>query len=165
MKSFCFTVLLCVTISWHTSAYAQGNAPSVVSGGGGQFVNDAVTLDWTLGETAVAVRRSPILVLAEGFQQPALHVVTTEEPDLPYTISLHPNPTRSTVRVTLLGLDRPAQLRLYNLLGEVFASERVQQGSSVVNLSLANRASGLYMLLVLDESGKRLAQYKIIKAE
>ncbi len=165
MKKILVCLLLFTAVILPSTGSAQSIAPGVISSAGGSVGEQGATLNWTLGEMAVETRTSPVLMLTEGFQQPALHIVSTDDPVLPFSIILYPNPAKTRVMVQFDGLNQPVVLHLYNLLGELISEQDVEAGHTIAVVSMASRSNGLYMLVILSRSGERLTQYKIIKAE
>ena len=84
---------------------------------------------------------------------------------VPFSLSLFPNPARSSVLVSLDGVEEDMTLLLYNLLGEVVLRKNVRGGDRLARLSVDRFPSGIYMLAAFSGGGERLALYKIVKAQ
>jgi hypothetical protein len=73
------------------------------------------------------------------------------------TFSLYPNPTNGPVIVTC-AVDGARSLRFHNALGAVIFQAPVRQ-----QLDLEQLATGVYMVIVLDATGRPLAQTRLVR--
>ena len=75
-------------------------------------------------------------------------------------LTIYPNPTKAILNLKLDNYERAAEYRvhIYNAMGqEIYAAPFEEQ------LNLIDWQTGLYILNLIDEKGKRIAQQKIIK--
>ncbi|MBR9976726.1 MAG: T9SS type A sorting domain-containing protein [Bacteroidetes bacterium] len=156
-------VLLVMLLTW--SARAQHIDPSVISSGGGFAESERVSVSWTIGQTAVDLRKAHFGSISEGFQQAFLTVIPIRERSIPLSLNLYPNPARTSVLVTMDGIEDDITLVLYTLLGEAVQRQQVRGGDKHARLSFQNLPNGLYLLVAFSGSGEQLALYKIVKAD
>jgi hypothetical protein len=164
MKQLLLIFLLCLAPPLFR-ARGQTLESSDIIPAGGVAVHGSVLLSWTVGQTATHTRSHRGGDITEGLQQPFLSVIAMEERPLPFTLSLYPNPTRTSVIVTLQGVTDDVQIILYSLLGAPLLRRDVQRGDSMLRIPLVSQPAGMYLLTVVSRTGERLALYKILKAE
>lgn len=156
-------VLLGILLAW--TVQAQRIDPTVVAPSGGFSRNGNVSVSWTVGQTAVDLRTGHFGTLSEGFQHAFLTVIPMRDRNIPFTLTLSPNPTRHTVLVDMSGVENDMTLVLFNLLGEPVLRHQVRGGDQLARISFESLPSGLYLLVAIADSGEQLALYKIVKAE
>ncbi|MFC5269293.1 beta strand repeat-containing protein [Adhaeribacter terreus] len=67
-------------------------------------------------------------------------------------IKVYPNPNNGTFSVTLNGLTQGATLAVYNLAGQLIATENVKAGQQEANMNLKGLAAGTYLLKVTSDN-------------
>ncbi|MBK0401665.1 right-handed parallel beta-helix repeat-containing protein [Adhaeribacter sp. BT258] len=67
-------------------------------------------------------------------------------------ISVYPNPNNGNFKVKLNGLKQAASLAVYNLAGQLIATENVKAGQPEANMNLQGLAAGTYLLKVTSEN-------------
>ena len=166
IKIFAFLNLLVGSISF---GYSQNLSPSVLASAGGSNKTNEISLDWTLGESAIETYSSANGLITEGFHQPIL-ILTQKLPNVPllvsgYTIKVFPNPVSSTLNININSVsDRKVHIKLTDNNGRTVYSTSTYSKGSTVRIDLRNFASGLYEIIIQDFSGLTISTYKIIKA-
>lgn len=149
----CSTALVC---------QAQSLSPEVISSAGGKMQSSTISLDWTLGEAAVARWNTPNGFTTEGFHQPILQVTLLPEYTSP-KVSIAPNPVQATLNVLI---KEPIQKKLFGQLVDVQGRVLVQRTNLTfgnTELNLSNLAAGVYFLQVLEQNGKTVEAFKVVK--
>lgn len=152
-------MVLCTTV---LVSQAQSLSPEVISSAGGKMQNSTISLDWTLGETAVARWNTPNGFTTEGFHQPILQVTLLPEYASP-KVSIAPNPVQSTLNVLI---KEPFQKTLFGQLVDVQGRVLVQRANLTLGnteFNLSNLAAGVYFLQVLEKNGKTVEAFKVVK--
>jgi len=154
---------------------AQQFTRSVIASDGGTSARNAITLDWTLGELATDdcyVRNG---MFTEGFHQPVLNVVQVK-PDVfadkdyeakeELKVDVFPNPVSTKLRVEL---ENNSESKVHTILtdglGRSIAKKTALEGASTLHFEMKNLPDGFYILSLLNEGGKKLRSYKIIKSQ
>jgi len=123
------------------------------AGGTAVITPDNYTVAWTLGETFVATRTSPIvsLIVTEGFHQPegSPGSPSVELPDAGGKVTISPNPTNGMLDITLSTLPiTPLHVTLSDLSGRILREIRVTDLAST--LDLQGLPAAIYVLSVTD---------------
>lgn len=152
-------IVLCATA---LLSQAQTLSPEVISSAGGKMQNSSLTLDWTLGETAVSKWSSPTGFTTEGFHQPILQVTLLPAYSSP-KVSIAPNPVQSILNVQVMEASQKALfVQLVDVQGRILV-QRTQLGSGNTELNMSDLPSGIYFLQVLQQNGKTLEAFKVVK--
>jgi hypothetical protein len=133
-------VLMCMTLG------AQSTSPAVLSSAGGHGESGGTSVDWTLGEMSVTTLSAASTSLTQGFHQPGLISVSTEDDLADITLSLYPNPTEDVLNLIYSG-DEAYEYSLHGLSGQLLAQGQIVPGAT--DISLKALASGHYLLSVL----------------
>jgi hypothetical protein len=83
--------------------------------------------------------------------------VTTNEIQNQETIILFPNPTSSTFKIT--STDKIETMKLYNILGELLITEKINNTQSTINISQFSK--GIYFVEIKTEKG--IVRKKVVK--
>lgn len=139
---------------------AQSMALQVTGTSGGTVATGAGSLNWTVGETAIAAQLSAGLYWGEGFQQVwVAPLVSTGDPgDAPaVSLTVYPNPATQYVNVetgmTLL------QAQLFDLAGRPVTDPVSING--LARIDLGALPAGFYLLRAFDENGRLAGVAKI----
>ena len=160
-----YAAVFLLALLYTGSTQAQSIDPSVVAISGGMGQAGGMQVSWTVGQTAVSTYTSHAGVVSEGFQQAFLAVIPTRGHPVSFSLDLYPNPTRSSLLVSLKGVEEDMTLLLHNMLGEVVKRTEVRRGDQLARLSVESLPSGMYMLVVFTGSGEKMGLYKIVKAQ
>ena len=122
-----------------------------------------ISLDWTLGETAVSRWNTPGGFTTEGFHQPILEVSLLPEYSSP-KVSIAPNPVQSTLNVLVSDAKQKVLFgQLVDIQGRVLV-QRTNLSSGNTEFNLSNLPSGIYFLKVSQQNGKPIEVFKVVKA-
>lgn len=149
MKKYILNTIVLLAI---IQVQAQSIERQVIGVGGLTLSKDAITLDFTIGETIVTTISQGNSILTQGFHQiPFAEVITVIEPDTS-TFSLYPNPTSGLVYVE--GKDIQ-EIELYAITGQrVYAT-------SQSNFDITHLSSGVYIVRI--RTTKKLITHRIVK--
>jgi hypothetical protein len=141
------------------TARGQTLAPTLISSAGASAnLFSFGTLDWSVGESVVAIFDNGD-VLTQGFHQVFVTVTSmSDEPTLIDQLSLlvYPNPTMQWLNVEA---STPVKVRMYNMLGvEVRAFDALAEFHQ---MDLSQLAAGTYLLEAVQADAPRPQIYKI----
>lgn len=152
-------IVLCATA---LLSQAQTLSPEVISSAGGKMQSASISLDWTLGEMAVTRWNTPNGFATEGFHQPVLQITLLPEYSSP-KVSIAPNPVQSTLNVRVNEAPQKTLFaQLVDVKGRVLV-QRTNLGLGNTELNLSNLPAGTYFLQVLQQNGKTLEAFKVVK--
>lgn len=152
-------IVLCATA---LLSQAQTLSPEVISSAGGKMQSASISLDWTLGEMAVTRWNTPNGFATEGFHQPILQITLLPEYSSP-KVSIAPNPVQSTLNVRVNEAPQKTLFaQLVDVKGRVLV-QRTNLGLGNTELNLSNLPAGTYFLQVLQQNGKTLEAFKVVK--
>ena len=154
--------LLVLLLGSTISGFGQSLERTVI-GSTGQFSEtaDGISLDFTVGEAAVAFLNNG-LSAAEGFHRSTLSiVVSTETPTEDWAVRVFPNPTSQWLQIELPETgDYNAQLNTTS--GQLLWKAPLQPLSNQINLN--NLPAGIYWLSIRNEKGEQQS-FQIVKAD
>lgn len=78
-------------------------------------------------------------------------------------VKVFPNPTDNDVTIQVPAREHETTLKVLNLTGQELQSIRVQPAQTLLNVSLKELPSGMYLLHMTDASGKQLVNHKVTK--
>ena len=157
---------------------SQSSGLSVVSAGGDRTEGRTMTLDWTLGETAVSTIHYQKGRLTEGFHQPVLKIeevtstsslplvgaAASEVPSL--TLTAAPNPVMAQLQVDIQSdSQEEGQLEMISINGQRLAQENVMLGFNRSVIEMGLYPGGTYYLILRDQQGQVLKAVKVIKVQ
>jgi hypothetical protein len=150
---------------------AQSLNHSVVASEGGIDSNNDISLEWTLGEIAVATLYSKTTMITEGFHQPSLTVsdyYETYNSKVPHQsiskIKVVPNPVKSIVNIQMEFSEESAlNISLINLAGTQLLEKLNQNPKDSFELNLSGFPSGIYLLRFTDQEGRVVQTFKLSK--
>jgi hypothetical protein len=152
-----------------TLGFAQSLAPQAVNTAGVKFTQANGSLNFTVGELVVKNQTDADgNTLGGGFTNAATSTTTVLSVNTPdkelLNVSVYPNPTTDllTVDVASTSLSRLV-LEITDLQGKIITSSQYAGISNKIGINTADYAVGTYLLLLKNESGKLLGNYKIIK--
>lgn len=138
-------------------AHGQSLERQVVASAGTTLQNNALSLDFTMGEmmTSTLVEGE---ALCQGFQQVWAVITANEEPGQELSVRLYPNPTPGFLHVVS---DEPLVLTLLDIKGSFLLEEQIPSGATDMDISAL--AEGTYVVHLLDPKHKTSKTYKLIK--
>lgn len=91
---------------------------------------------------------------------------TAGRPEVPaytntFKATLFPNPAKNMVNVNVTGITARSLLKVMDVNGRLVTTKRVSEGNTLLNVQ--SFAAGVYMILVTDETGKKIWQSKFVK--
>jgi len=151
------------------SVGAQTLSPSVISPAGDIDHTDDISLEWTIGELAVATNYADGRMLTEGFHQPLLNVERIIPPgkdehnDLVVTIA--PNPVKYTLGVEIIDPQkRILELQLIDAQGRLVEHTKMDANTQNLEFDMSNYAAGFYVLRIIDPASQSLLDaFKVAK--
>lgn len=155
--------LLAASLLGCFAARAQAGPPLQVIGAAGQtFAANGLTLDWTVGETAVAAWQPAggAAQVLEGFQRGTwLGAEPGEE------ITVYPNPFQGEVWVQAPAAATALRLEVYDLQGRQLRALTQTPEMGRVGLDLAELPVAGYVLRVLDPATGQRITHLIFKKD
>jgi hypothetical protein len=151
------------------SAWAQILAPQAVNTAGVKFTQANGSLNFTVGELVIKNQTDADgNTLGGGFTNAATSTTTVLSVNTPdkalLNVSVYPNPTNDllTLDVASTNLSRLV-VEITDLQGKTLSSSQYAGISNKIGINTAGYATGTYLLMLKNESGKLLGNYKIIK--
>ena len=160
MKKFTITLFIfgCFSI-----AHSQSISRSVIASTGGNINSQNGSLSWTMGEMVTTTIISNDWILTQGFHQSNLSIssgINSGLSDL--QLSLYPNPARDFINVSVnYRKNKKYKYELIDASGRILLNK--EEYSNLFKISLQRFSPSLYYLRFLDEKGKFLGSYKIVK--
>ncbi len=160
-----FAALLLAFLLHAPTLPAQVLAPSVVSSAGSTATAGGLSLDWTLGETAVSLFGNDTMRITEGFHQPVVVTpLATEGLPGAYAIDFFPNPSSALVTVRFAAAaEAHYTLDLLDVRGFTLIHREVDGLSASVDLDLRALVPATYFLRVLTDRAANASIYKVIR--
>lgn len=136
---------------------AQNLSPTVVNSSGGVIQNSSHSLEWSLGELVVSTLSSPNNLLTEGFLQPNLAIVGTEDLFDESRLAVFPNPVSDWLN---LQTDIPdiKTVQVHDVLGRLVLQSGFQPLLDVQQLE-----RGTFVVSLYDKQNQFLHSFKINK--
>jgi hypothetical protein len=161
-----FFILLLLGVS---SAWAQSIAPQAVNTVGVKMTQSNGSLSFTVGDLVVKNQTDANgNSLGSGFTNSATGstiVLSVSKPEKAIlNVAVYPNPTTDllTVDIASTNLSRLV-VEITDLQGKTLSSSQYAGISNKIGINTAGYSAGTYLLLLKDESGTLLGNYKIIK--
>jgi hypothetical protein len=167
-KTLFFSMLIICVLP---NCYSQNLNPNVIASAGGIAKTDKISLEWTLGESAVETITSAKNLYTQGFHQPYLAVKSFHSPPqdnilLGYNIAIAPNPARSFVNVSIGAKDSEKYLlSLFDMDGKTVYARQITGNNLFIRIEMGHLPSGVYLVNVRNDSGIMRKAFKIIKVD
>ena len=145
-------------------------AQQVLSNAGNHLTNQQVGIAFTLGEAVVETVASSSTIATQGFHQPidvspvtAINSDPDKDPiDLDGSeIVVFPNPFQEELHIQIGEDQLQYSFFLHDEIGRNLNSGSLVNGETTIDLS--NLASGNYMISVMNELGRRIRSFRIVK--
>lgn len=146
MKNNLFVTLFTFIVFIYASQ-AQSISSEVIANSGDNFINQAASLTWTLGESATDVLINQPFIHTQGFHQTYLNTKTNSPDLLNSAISVYPNPAREFVNVSFKNINQEVTLELVDVSGKKHFSKNINTHETY-RLNLKNLADGKYLLQI-----------------
>jgi hypothetical protein len=151
-------LLLLVLIPIYHFTWGQTVSSFVINSTGGSFKNGNISLDYSVGEMAVTEIGGAGYVIQQGFLQADVLMITGIEEEISRQIIFFPNPVKD--RLTIHSpLRKIAMVQMYDLAGKELTQKPLQEDV----LDLSSFQSGVYLLSLIDENGKKLRMVRVVK--
>jgi hypothetical protein len=139
--------------------HAQSITPSVINTTGGTSVVGNLVVDWNVGELMVSTQTNGIIV-TNGQLQPVDQIISVEELNSSWNISVYPNPTRDEFVITAPN-SGIYEASLFDLAGKFISKQILMNTNRMDVRSLAN---GSYFLQVRNTASQEFKTITLIKA-
>jgi hypothetical protein len=146
---------------------AQSFSSSAVTSAGSSATNGGLSVDWTLGETAVSAFGTASTRITEGVQQPVIiTMLAADQQPVGYTLDVFPNPSSATVTVRLLSdaQDR-FTMDLVDVRGISLLHRETETKSASVNFDIRELVPATYFLRIAKNGAAIVSLYKIVKVQ
>lgn len=165
-KLFFLLYGLCVCIT----GQSQQISSSVIASAGGNNNAVGISLDWTLGETAVESIYTTDRLYTQGFHQPILiaksFTIQTENWTKDYRIELAPNPVQSNLYVCINSTaGEKSFLTLVDIVGRRYTTQVATGKISNTIVDMSGLFPGVYLLEVRNAESRLIKTFKIIKGQ
>jgi hypothetical protein len=150
-------LILLFTFGVSVMAKAQDISPHVVNTTGNQFTNANFSLEYSVGEIAIATLSNSIYQLTQGFLQSDMSSTVTgllASNELE-NFSIYPNPTENELYVEAADANA---IEVYNQLGLMVAEYTIKE-----KITLSNLTSGIYFLKIYNTQNQLIKTSKITK--
>ena len=141
------------------NAFAQYITPSVINSTGGTATVGNLIVDWNLGESMFSTQTNGIIV-TNGQLQPVDEIISLEELNTSWNISVYPNPTRDEFVITSPNAG-VFEASLFDLAGKFISKQTLMSTNRMDVRSLAN---GSYYLQVRNTASQEFKTISLIKA-
>ena len=137
---------------------AQSITPSVNNSTGGTATVGNLIVDWNVGESMITTQSNGFIV-TNGQLQPVDQIISVEELNTSWNISVYPNPTRDEFVIT-----SPSsgiyEASLFDLTGKFISKQILMSTNRMDVRSLAN---GSYYLQVRNSTSQEFKTITLIK--
>jgi Secretion system C-terminal sorting domain len=151
-------LIMLLGLFWVLSLKSQTLSPQVVATSGTSYSSPAGQMDFTIGEVIIASMISGSNVLTQGIHQPEINFTSIEAIDNEFAFSLYPNPTDQFVTIES-SKEMEMRVSIYDAIGQAIVVSDLF--TKKITLDLQVLASGYYLLVITNASGKRLFTYKM----
>jgi len=157
-----FKRLLPVVIYCIIAGCINSTAQEVITPSAGYFETPSMSLNWTIGETAVETYINDDIILTQGFNQANIIITgITEEFLSDISISFYPNPVKDIFTIkTESGQMTQLTAEVYDLAGAKLISENINQGNTQINTE--RLTTSVYILKIYDNQ-HIIKSFKFIK--
>ncbi|PCJ83173.1 MAG: hypothetical protein COA57_11815 [Flavobacteriales bacterium] len=161
--------LLFLTVFFPLIGKAQSISPAVISAGGGFFGNGSNSISFTVSELMTETYSTGDHFLTQGFQQPTPYIISFINEDAGFVsdITLYPNPFNSQLNISISTPENNNyQIHIYDINGRLTKPPVLLTqsfGLQVYSLDVNGLASGIYIVRVLEQSGQKHSEFKIIR--
>ena len=141
------------------SVNAQSISPAIINSTGGSANAGSLIIDWNVGESIITTQVNGSIV-TNGQLQPFDGIISVEELNLSWNVSVYPNPTREEFVIS-----PPSsgiyEASLFDVTGKFISKQILMSTSRIDARSLAN---GSYYLQVRNTASQEFKTITLIKA-
>lgn len=141
------------------SVNAQSISPAIINSTGGSANAGSLIIDWNVGESIITTQVNGSIV-TNGQLQPFDGIISVEELNLSWNVSVYPNPTREEFIISSPSSGIYEAL-LYDLAGKFISKQLLMNTTRIDARSLAN---GSYYLQVRNTASQEFKTITLIKA-
>lgn len=158
-------VLILTTIS--LSTFAQDIPLWVVASAGANSTSSSISVDWTLGETAVTLLESDGYLLTQGFHQADLFLTSIDDNIniSSLDVTIFPNPVRGTFNLVINSdIDNQTEttIEVVDITGRLTMTKKVNiHPNQPCSVDVQSLNAGVYLVRVINSS--RVKLIKLIK--
>ena len=155
-----FKYLLIAAIALlNCNAFAQSITPSVINSTGGTAIAGNLIVDWNVGESMITTQTNGFIV-TNGQLQPVDVIISVEELNSSWNVSVYPNPTRDEFVITAPS-SGIYEASLFDLAGKFISKQLLMNTNRMDVRSLAN---GSYYLQIQNKTSHEFKTITLIKA-
>ena len=136
------------------------NAQEVISVQGASYSNSNGSIDFSIGEVVTATLNNNNNILTQGFHQTNLTVLAVDDFDINFQARVFPNPTQDILHVDIQSFSG-LSYKLYDIQGRQLSNDIIGNKKTLINTT--QYATGVYLLVFLNENNQKLKTYRIIK--
>jgi hypothetical protein len=140
----------------------DGSAQEVITPSAGYFETQSISLNWTIGETAIETYINNNIMLTQGFNQADLTFISSmEELSADICLTVYPNPVKDFFTIKA-ETDSGSRLKaeVYDLEGIRLITQNVNQGITQINTE--GLTTSEYILKIYDNR-QLIKSFKFIK--
>jgi hypothetical protein len=137
---------------------AQSVTPSVINSTGGTTTVGNLVVDWNVGESIITTQSNGFII-TNGQLQPVDGIISLEELNLSWNISVYPNPTRDEFMI-IAPSSGIYEASLFDLAGKFISKQLLNNTNRIDVRSLAN---GSYYLQVRNTASQEFKTITLIK--
>jgi hypothetical protein len=154
-----FKYILIAAIAFlNCNAFAQSITPSVINSTGGTAISGNLIVDWNVGESMITTQTNGFIV-TNGQLQPVDQIISVEELNSSWNVSVYPNPARDEFVITAPN-SGIYEASLFDLAGKFISKQILMNTNRMDVRSLAN---GSYYLQVRNISNQESKTIQLIK--
>ena len=156
--------LLIVCFSSSLLLNAQSIERQVISGSGASYTAGNISIDQTVGEAVISTASNSNIIITQGFHQPENSVtISIPETDRMVDLKVYPNPTNDQIFLNITKVEAESlKLRMIDLNGKMLLNKaNISPIGNIQTLDMSAFAAGTYFLLIYDEEGSAVEQFKI----
>jgi hypothetical protein len=137
---------------------AQSITPSIINSTGGTATFGNLVVDWNVGESIITTQSNGFIV-TNGQLQPVDGIISVEELNSSWDISVYPNPTRDEFMI-IAPSSGIYETSLFDLAGKFISKQLLNNTNRIDVRSLAN---GSYYLQVRNTASQEFKTITLIK--
>ena len=147
---------------------AQKSDPVIISSAGGEGKTSNISLQWTVGEPAVATGASSHMLLTQGFHQPVVLIknkapIIVKDETKGYKINIAPNPVQSILKLRIVAkTNSRVEVYLSTIDGKKLYYKVCVGTDVTTDINMSQYSAGLYLLHLYDAFGL-IKTFEIIK--
>ena len=139
-------------------------AQQVVASAGGESKAGAVYVSWTVGEVVTETFSSTGKSATQGMHQSDILITALKNPNSEQIVKIFPNPTSDALNIDLKNSNfMDYRVQTTALDGKSLDMRKFTTNKIILNLK--EYPVGVYIVSIIDKSGKKIGVYKIVKTK